>query len=132
MLNKNGAVSLKIDSGVGTNGKVVIRTQPSTVLEQEVNHPETRIKGVAVQSDGKIVIVADSCPQGNQTQCDIAIARLQPGALAFDPSFGAEGFSLSHFGMTGNHVHSIAMQADGKILLGGEADGDFALLRLMP
>jgi uncharacterized delta-60 repeat protein len=84
-------------------------------------------RGVAVQPDGKIV-VAGWEPRGNFT----AVRYNANGSL--DTSFGSSGEAIIKFGRYGSYAYNVSLQADGKIVLAGEAyDGsewDVGLARL--
>jgi uncharacterized delta-60 repeat protein len=84
-------------------------------------------RGVAVQPDGKVV-VAGWTPRG-----DFAVLRYNPNG-SLDTSFGAKGEAVVKFGIYGSYAYNVALQADGKIVLAGEAyDGtswDVGLARL--
>jgi uncharacterized delta-60 repeat protein len=96
---------------------------------------------VAIQSDGKIVVAGFADNAANSTS-DFAVARYNPDGT-LDNSFGNQGrvvidFS-SVFGAAGpDQAHGLAVQADGKIVVAGQADDpgsrvwDFALARLTP
>lgn len=84
--------------------------------------------GVAVQRDGKIVVVGGS--QGN-----FALARYLANGDP-DPSFGGgDGRVTTDFGGDGGLAWSVAIQADGRIVAAGETDPvngqDFAVARYM-
>src|SRR5204862_2923734 len=67
-------------------------------------------------------------------QYDAAIARYD-GTGALDASFGVDGLAKVDFGQVSDRARSVAVLADGRLLLGGFADdmagnADFALARL--
>ncbi|MBW4612260.1 MAG: DUF4114 domain-containing protein [Desmonostoc vinosum HA7617-LM4] len=77
--------------------------------------------GVAVQSDGKIVVVGKS---GD----DFVVARyLVNGTL--DSSFDSDGKNTHGFLGGTDIAYGVAIQSDGKILSAGESNGNFALAR---
>jgi len=79
---------------------------------------------VLVQSDGKIVVAGTSSTSGNG---DFVLVRYNADG-SLDTSFSGDGIVVTNFG--GNDkAYSAALQADGKILLAGESDGDFAVAR---
>ncbi len=82
--------------------------------------------GVKLQSDGKIVIVGDA---GG----DFAVARLT-AAGALDSSFspgGLDGNGIYRFNISGTDAaYGVVLQPDGKIVVAGDAGGDFAVSRL--
>ena len=80
-------------------------------------------EAVAIQSDGRIVVVGGSrMLVGND---DFAIARyLSNGTL--DPSFDGDGKVTTPFGTMNDQALSVALQADNKIVVGGTTDGGSA------
>ena len=84
---------------------------------------------IGIQSDGKIVVAGSSYNGGNT---DVAIARyLQNGRL--DSTFSDDGMQTTAIGNSNDMAYAIAIQSDGKIIIGGasERNGnlDFALIR---
>ncbi|MEK6275455.1 MAG: hypothetical protein AABM30_08970 [Actinomycetota bacterium] len=77
---------------------------------------------LAIQPDGKIVAVGEIKNRG----------QLVLGALRWtstgdlDRSFGDSGWATTHVGQVPN-AHAVALQPDGKILVGGEVDFDLDL-----
>ena len=95
-----------------------------------------KLSGVAVQaSDGKIVLLG-TCNNGSPT--DFCVARLNTnGSLDtgfVGPSGTGNGKFLLPIGKTYDYAAAIAIQTDGKIVLGGYCQGDsgydFCLARL--
>ena len=76
--------------------------------------------GVAVQTDGKIVVAGTATVAG--TGQDFAVARyLDSGAL--DPTFGGgTGKVTTAFGADSDTAYALLLQADGKIVLGGDGN----------
>ena len=83
---------------------------------------------VALQTDGKIVVVGSSSVNGFS---DIAAARYLPNG-SLDTSFDGDGkFILTMFpGQVGDFLRTVAIQPDGKIVAGGGADSSVVLMRL--
>ncbi|WP_300329058.1 DUF4347 domain-containing protein, partial [Accumulibacter sp.] len=85
--------------------------------------------GVAVQADGKIV-VAGYYLSGNYK---FAVVRYNADGT-LDTSFSGDGIATLSFGTSNEYGYSLALQADGKILVAGEANMsgnvDVALARL--
>ena len=85
--------------------------------------------GVAIQSDGKIVVTGFASMSFN----NIALVRYTTtGSL--DNTFGNGGKVTTAFGTSGCDGNSIAIQSDGKIVIGGDSyigynDADFAVIR---
>ncbi len=73
---------------------------------------------VAVQSDGKIVAAGGSNQAANNLDTTAAVVRyIINGTL--DTTFGTAGKLNLNLGTTGDTFGAIALQADGKIVLGG-------------
>ncbi|MCZ4496114.1 MAG: hypothetical protein JWM25_697 [Thermoleophilia bacterium] len=97
----------------------------------------TTAEAVVVQPDGAIVI-ASACDSGGGTGIDACVVRLLPSG-ARDGSFGSGGLAMFPFvpGAVVDAVTSVALQSDGKILVGGSCTGaaatnmDFCLARLL-
>ena len=89
---------------------------------------------VAIQTDGKIVVAGASFKNGGY---DFALTRYNSnGSLdtAFDGDIGTgNGIVITDFGGTNDSGSSVAIQADGKIVVAGYSDAsggyDFALVR---
>jgi uncharacterized delta-60 repeat protein len=86
-----------------------------------------RAVGLALQGDGKIVVVAQSAPD------DIEVRYNSDGSL--DGTFGKGGWT----GITNGEAHAVAVQPDGKIVFAGTnapepylRDYSFSLARLNP
>jgi uncharacterized delta-60 repeat protein len=106
-LNTNGTP----DSSFGTEGKVftAITTQSDTA------------KAVALQPDGKIVVAGSSA---NQVNRNFAAVRYNANGT-LDASFAtASMLTVDFFGST-DVAENVAIQGDGKIVLGGMARDDF-------
>jgi uncharacterized delta-60 repeat protein len=85
--------------------------------------------GVAVQSDGKIIVAGSS---SNGSNYDFALVRYTTvGAL--DASFGSNGKVTTAIGSSDDGGGSVAVQSDGKIIVAGSSSNgsnyDFALVR---
>jgi uncharacterized delta-60 repeat protein len=79
---------------------------------------------VAVQPDGKVVVVGAS--NGN-----FAVARYTlSGAL--DLSFSGDGRLTTDFSGTDDSAHAVVVQPDGKIVVVGASNGNFAVARYLP
>jgi uncharacterized delta-60 repeat protein len=89
------------------------------------------IFGLVIQpADGKIIVAGDTC-DSNYTNCDFALARLNPNG-SLDTSFNKTGKQTTDLG--GNDIASgIALQSNGKIVLAGQkgtaTSTNFALAR---
>jgi uncharacterized delta-60 repeat protein len=103
----------------------------SSVFTTSGTPRNTQGRDTVVQPDGKIVVVGFG---HNGTSNDTVLARFLPDGTP-DASFGTNGQVRTDFGGD-DACYSVALQADGKIVVGGEAnlDGfyDFALARYHP
>jgi len=128
-LNANG--SLDPDFGSGT-GKQVITWD---AYDSSGNHAQA----VALQSDGSIVVAGGILPN---FQRDFAVARLLSDG-SYDTTFNLTGRQRIAFDLAADaddEAYSVAIDASGRILLGGYAENvnappqneDFALARLLP
>jgi uncharacterized delta-60 repeat protein len=82
---------------------------------------------IAVQSDGKVVVVGDKV-WSNSNGIDFAIARYTTAGI-LDKTFSGDGLQTVRI-KTGNQAYTVALQTDGKIVVGGTSDGDVGLARL--
>ncbi len=110
-----------LDATFGSAGKVT--TDTSFGIDDFV-------RGMAMQSDGKILITGYSFA-GNYNS---TVARYTSNGV-LDTSFGTAGVVTSAFSLTSDDLaYALAIQNDGQILLAGVAtpisDNDFALVRL--
>ncbi|MBK8039987.1 MAG: cadherin-like beta sandwich domain-containing protein [Verrucomicrobiaceae bacterium] len=100
-----------LDTGFGTSGKV------STAISSITDYGQR----VAIQSDGKILVAGFCTNSVNTNLSDFAVVRyLSNGSL--DSSFGTGGKVVTTV-LAGydNSCYGMALQADGKIILGGDA-----------
>jgi uncharacterized delta-60 repeat protein len=75
--------------------------------------------GVAVQSDGKIVVAGYS-DQGTTTGYDFALARYDANGSP-DTSFGTGGKVTTDFGSLSDQANGVAIQSDGKVVVAGHS-----------
>lgn len=109
-----------IDNSFGSQGKV------HTLYGQKCG-----ANAVAIQQDGKIVVVGyTSNSTGNSGNTDVMVARYNTeGTL--DTSFNMTGIlTIPHAGS--GSANAVALQSDGKILVGGQEEGKFFIARLLP
>jgi uncharacterized delta-60 repeat protein len=81
-------------------------------------HLEGFYGGVAVAPDGKILVAGSGSPPGDPGNSDGAVRRLLPDGRP-DPSFGNDGTALIDFGGRYDGAVSVALAADGDVLVGG-------------
>jgi len=86
-------------------------------------------RGVAIQSDGKIVVVGYT--NDNPTS-DFLVIRLNSDGT-FDTSFDTDGIVLTDIDTNDDYARSVAIQSDGKIVVAGNGytgfDSDFVAAR---
>jgi uncharacterized delta-60 repeat protein len=99
--NSNGT----LDTSFGSNGKVI----------QDIGLPEDYGFSLAIQSDGKILL-GGYCKNGSNFY--FCIARFNSNGT-LDTSFGSSGKVIQPIGSSYDNAYSLAIQPDGKILLGG-------------
>lgn len=108
--NSNGT----LDTTFGTSGKIITDI---------VGYYSEVCKSVAIQSDGKILIGGYAKHNSNDSAYLVLIRYNINGTI--DSSFGTNGEVMGRSGF-GN---SLLIQNDGKILLGGSSNYNFALTR---
>ncbi|OGU06404.1 MAG: hypothetical protein A2075_07560 [Geobacteraceae bacterium GWC2_58_44] len=109
-----------LDSSFGTGGKV------TTDFASSYDYANS----VAIQADGKI-IAAGSANNGTN---DFALARYNADG-SLDPGFGTGGKVTTDFASHYDYADSVAIQADGKIIVAGNTfngtNNNFALARYL-
>jgi uncharacterized delta-60 repeat protein len=98
-----------LDSNFGSGGFAVV----------DLGGDSETAYAVAVQSDGKVVLAGESY-DSNTGRDDFGVARLTNSGL-MDSSFGANGVAFADFGNDFDQASSVAVQLDGKIVVGGIA-----------
>jgi uncharacterized delta-60 repeat protein len=84
---------------------------------------------IAVQKDGKLVIAGSATHGGRSV---MLVLRLLPDGK-LDTTFGADQTGIAYLAPgAAADANSVAIQADGHILVGGHADSDWAVARLWP
>jgi len=98
-----------LDRGFGKRGKVITRVGSAS---------EDSARAIAIQTDGKILVAGKA---HRRYEGDVAIVRYKPDGMV-DHSFGVKGKVRKQFGKDeeriGSAVRSIAIQPDGKIVVG--------------
>ncbi|WP_432752536.1 calcium-binding protein [Streptomyces sp. JL2001] len=85
----------------------------------------TSAESVALHPGGKIVAAGSS---GDGVGSQFAVARYDENG-ALDPAFDGDGKVTTSFGGTGAAGRDMAVQTDGRIVVAGAANSDFALAR---
>lgn len=109
-----------LDAAFGTGGSITINP---TANADDLND-------IIVDANGKIVVMG----QGGLTlQVDFIAARLNSNGT-LDNTFGTSGITVVSAGLIQDAGRAIAIDANGKILLGGDSSGpngtDFTVVRL--
>jgi uncharacterized delta-60 repeat protein len=103
--NSNGT----LDTFFGSSGKVI----------QPIGSSDDKGQSLAIQPDGKILF-GGYCLNGSNY--DFCIARFNSNGT-LDTSFGSSGKVIQPIGSSDDYGYSLAIQPDGKILLGGYCQG---------
>ena len=108
-----------LDSSFGNSGKVT--TALGTGNDYALD--------AAIDMNGKIVVSGNSY---NGTDVDVAVVRYNTNGF-FDTSFSGDGVVVTHVGAGQDDGNSVAIQSDGKIVIGGSSyqgsNYDYALIR---
>lgn len=110
------AIEGSLDPSFGTGGKV--STDFPGPSDDDGN-------GVAVQSDGKIIVAGTT---NDTLDRDFAVVRYNTNGSR-DSSFGINGVVTTDFGGTQDFATCVAIQTDGKIVVAGRSAQDFAVAR---
>ncbi len=112
-----------LDPAFGNEGRVIAQITDDT-------NDFVTAAAAQIQADGKIVVAGSLAPSAGEISSAL-LARFNPDG-SVDTSFGQNGYVTNFFG-AGGSANAVAIQADGKIVIGGLADnngnGDFALAR---
>lgn len=88
----------------------------------------SRGQAVALQPDGKIVMAGYTLI--SNTDSDFALVRFNPNG-ALDDSFGAGGIVTTSMGTPTDYGSAVALQPDGRIVVGGSAGSTVAVARYL-
>src|SRR5437762_9331206 len=106
-----------LDPAFGRSGKVMT----------DFNHTTDIGYAVALQSDGKIVVVGTSYSNNDYSNEDFAIVRYNPNG-SIDTTFGVNGRVTTDFPGLAAVASSVVIQPDGKIVVAGGAFPLFTFL----
>ncbi len=84
---------------------------------------------VIIQKDGKIIVAGTSDAEGTD---DFAIARYNTDGgldVTFNPTGSLPGTVTTDFGISTDRGKAVALQKDGKIVVAGDSNNDFAVAR---
>ncbi len=88
---------------------------------------------IAIQNDGKVVLVGTHTAYGSPVGV-LAAMRFDPTTKLLDPGFGTDGYVTVDLPGSNDVGNAIAIQPDGKILLGGDTGSatgkDIGVVRL--
>ena len=108
-----------LDAGFNGDGKVVTDLNLNSIIDKAQG------RSVAIQSDGKVLVAGQS---GSSTYgYKFALARFNSDG-SLDTTFDGDGRVLTSFSSS-SYGRSVAVQADGKILVAGTTVSQFALAR---
>ncbi|MBK8812952.1 MAG: VCBS repeat-containing protein [Acidobacteria bacterium] len=114
----NGA----LDSSFGSNGVAFVA----------VSTRDDQALGIALQSDGKIIVVGSS--RNSTAISDFAIVRLNENG-SLDTSFGINGVAVTSVRPFDDIAYDVTIQVDGKIVVCGESGNNgtktFGLVRYL-
>ena len=107
-----------LDTSFGTDG----------IVMTDVAGPWDEGQALAIQADGRIVVVGSSDSVGDAS--DFAIVRYHPDG-SLDTGFGDDGKVILDLGSPEDYGSDVAIQSDGKIVVSGTAGDDLVLARLL-
>ena len=108
-------VAADLDVAFGTGGKVIT----------DVSGRYDEARALVIEPDGQLVVVGVA---GTGIDRDFAVARYNTNGT-LDRTFGINGTTITDFSGGSDAAWAVALQLDGKIIVAGESDGDFALAR---
>jgi uncharacterized delta-60 repeat protein len=121
------AVDGDLDPKFGTDGKVLT----------DFDHSTDIANAVAIQADGKLVVVGTTYQDNDFSTEDFAVARYNPDGT-LDKTFGGGGKVQTDFPGLAAVASSVVVQPDGKIVVAGGAFplftflGNFEVVRYNP
>ena len=119
----SNAQPVSLDSTFGNGGKVFTHFGPYGA--------QACINSIVVQSDGKILVAGSRESHYGMDDVDILLSRYNSNG-SLDNTFGSGGKVVTDINpamLSDDYAYSVTIQADGKIVVAGKTDGDFALLR---
>ncbi len=104
-----------LDPLFGAGG--VFLTQQGS-MNGQICTPSTGFGAVALQPDGQIVAAGSASGESNSAD----VIRLAADGSALDPLFGTGGKLVTRFATSGAGADALALQPDGKLVLGGDTE----------
>ncbi|MFI9150786.1 delta-60 repeat domain-containing protein [Streptomyces sp. NPDC053367] len=99
------------------------------VVTTDFQQGEEVSRGLALQPDGKIVVVGISQRPGSEDCCWFTVARFESDG-DLDTEFGDGGRTIADFGDGGAaDAYAVTVQSDGRIVAVGQSGGDIAVAR---
>ncbi|MUG95780.1 hypothetical protein F7734_26855 [Scytonema sp. UIC 10036] len=111
--NSNGS----LDTSFGSGGKII------TALDGF-----SSIQSIAVLPDGKIVASGEFAHNNYLSSNDFAVVRYNADG-SLDNSFGNGGVIITPIGSDADIAYSLALQSDGKVVVVGSSNNNFAVVR---
>src|SRR5262245_23657894 len=105
-----------LDPGFGTAG--IVTTDITGSSDDSAN-------AVVIQSDGKIIVAGTTLDTLDR---DFMVIRYNTSG-SLDTTFGNNGVVTTDFGATDDRGIAVALQSDGKIVVAGRSNQDFAVAR---
>ena len=100
-----------LDSSFGINGSIYVEN-----IDDTLQYPSD----IILQNDGKIIVAGKAVYDISQNLSSALVARFMPDG-SYDETFGNKGRTIILQGET-IAANSVALQQDGKIVIGGYAD----------
>lgn len=111
-----------------TDGSLDLTFDTDGIVTTAIGSSVDQSHSIALQTDGKIVVAGFS----NGANTDFAVARYNTNG-SLDVTFDTDGIVTTDFSSTDDTGRSVAIQSDGKIVVGGwsfsSGTNDFALVR---
>ncbi len=86
-------------------------------------------KSVKIEQSGKIIVGGYSY-KNSSNKYDLALVRYSQNGVP-DETFGFNGRIITDFNLTDDYANSIAIQQDGKLIVAGTSNNDFAVARYL-
>ena len=103
-----------------TNGSLDNTFGNAGIVTTSIGEYGSHANGIAIQTDGKIVLAGKSQTSGNFPPYVFALTRYNTNG-SLDNTFGASGIVTTSIGIN-SAANDIVIQADGKILAAGSSD----------